>query len=301
MKFAARCRAQILGTGEKAMVLHIRTSKIVLLAVAAVCATSGALAGDLPPVPDALKKAGVVRIGIKCDYPPDGFLDNQGKNQGIEVSLARQIASDALGDAAKAELTCVTAANRIPMLVGSKVDMLVATLGITEERARVVDFSEPYAWGGSDVLVPKGSAIKKLADLKGKTVVVMKGAWQIDWFEKNMSDVKLLKLDNVSDGLQALLQKRADGFAHDFAILVGIAKKNPDTDLVGELYQIGFRGIGVRKGDTAMRDYVNASIKKANDDGKIAEWVKQFVEPELVPATIDTWNLAKVPKTVPKS
>src|SRR5258708_7283995 len=158
------------------MVSHIRTSKIVLLAVAAACAASGALAGDLPPVPDALKKAGIVR-----------------------------------------------------------------------------------------------SAVKKLAGLKGKTVVVMKGAWQIDWFEKNMSEVKLLKLDNVSDGLQALLQSRADGFAHDFAILVGIAKKNAKTELVGELYQIGFRGIGVRKGDTAMRAYVNASIKKPNDDAKIGE------------------------------
>jgi len=283
------------------MVSHVRTSKIMLFAVAAACAASAALAGELPPAPDALKKAGVVRVGIKCDYPPDGYLDNQGKNLGIEVSLARQIAADALGDAAKAELTCVTAANRIPMLVGSKVDMLIATLGVTEERARVIDFSEPYAWGGSDVLVPKGSPIKKLSDLKGKTVVAMKGAWQIDWFEKNMSDVKLLKLDNVSDGLQALLQKRADGFAHDFAILIGIAKKNPNTELVGELYQIGFRGVGVRKGDTALRDYVNAAIKKANDDGKVASWVKQFVEPELVPATIDTWNLAKVPKAGPKS
>src|SRR6266536_1827017 len=100
MRLAARCRAQTL---ERVMVLHIRISKVVLLVVAAACAASGALAGDLPPVPDTLKKAGIVRIGIKCDYPPDGFLDNQGKNQGIEVSLARQIASDALGDAAKAE------------------------------------------------------------------------------------------------------------------------------------------------------------------------------------------------------
>ena len=144
------------------MASHIRTAKILGLAVAAALAASAALAGDLPPVPDALKKAGVVRIGIKCDYPPDGFLDNQGKNQGIEVSLAREIAADALGDAAKAELTCVNAANRIPMLVGGKVDMLVATLGITEERARVVDFSEPYAWGGSEVLVAKGSDVQEL-------------------------------------------------------------------------------------------------------------------------------------------
>ena len=51
----------------------------------------------------------------------------------------------------------------VTLELGGKIDMLVATLGITEERARVVDFSEPYAWGGSDVLVPKGSAVKKLA------------------------------------------------------------------------------------------------------------------------------------------
>ena len=276
-----------------------------LAGIAAVLAlfsfSPAASAQPMPALPDAIKSQGKVRVGVRCDQPPYGYQDEKGQFAGVEVDMARQIATYAFGSADKAELTCVTAANRIPMLVGSKVDMLIATLGITEERARVIDFSEPYAWGGSDVLVPKGSPIKKLADLKGKTVVAMKGAWQVDWFEKNMSDVKLLKLDNVSDGLQALLQKRADGFAHDFAILVGIAKKNANTDLVGELYQIGYRGIGVRKGDTALRDYVNAAIKKANDDGKIAEWVKQFVEPDLVPATIDTWNLAKVPKTAPKS
>ena len=141
----------------------------------------------------------------------------------MEVNLARQIAAYAFGSADKVELTCVTAANRIPSLQGGKIDLIIATLGVSAERAQVIDFSDNYAWGGSDVLIAKDSPIKSLKELAGKTVIVMKGAWQIGWFEKNVPTAKLLKLDGVSDGLQALLQKRADAFAHDLAVLRPIA------------------------------------------------------------------------------
>ena len=44
-------------------------------------------------MPEAIKKQGLLRVGVKCDYPPDGYLDAQGKPQGVEVSLAKQIAA----------------------------------------------------------------------------------------------------------------------------------------------------------------------------------------------------------------
>jgi polar amino acid transport system substrate-binding protein len=118
-----------------------------------------AFAQELPPLPDAIKKQGVLRAGVKCDYPPDGFLDAQGKPQCVEVSLAKQIAAYAFGSPDKVELSCVTAANRIPALQGSKVDIIIATLGVSAERAKVVDFSDNYAWGGSDALVRKDSLL----------------------------------------------------------------------------------------------------------------------------------------------
>lgn len=270
---------------------------LAVLAVAVAALTAGtAWAAELPPVPEAFTKAGMVKVGVKCDYPPDGYLDAQGKHKGIEVGVAEQVAKYALGDASKIEMTCVTAANRIPTLVGGKVDFLIATVGINDERKKVVDFSDPYAWGGSDVIVPEGSPIKKLADLKGKTVVVLKGAWQIGWFEKNMPDVELLKLDNVSDGLQALLQNRAAGYAHDHAVLVGIANQNPKVRLVNELYQIGYRGAAFRKDTPDIRDYVNAAIKQAYTDGTIAKLVKENEQPDLQAATLDSWDLSKAPK-----
>ena len=254
-----------------------------------------ASAQTLPPLPDSIKKHGLLRAGVKCDYPPDGFMDQAGKPVGVEIDVARHVAALAFGSPDKIEMTCVTAANRIPSLVGGKIDLIIATLGISDERKKVIDYSAPYAWGGSDVLVLKDSKVKGLDDFKGKTVITLKGAWQIGWFEKNLPEVNLLKLDNVSDGLQALLQGRADGYAHDLAVLQGIAQKNQRTRLVGELYQLGYRGVGFRKGETDWVAYVDAAVTKAKKDGIVTASIKKYAEPDLVDATIESWDLAKVP------
>ena len=263
----------------------------------ALAAGAPSAAQGLPPVPEAIKKQGLLRVGVKCDYPPDGYLDAQGKPQGVEVSLAKQIAAYAFGSPDKVEFACVTAANRIPSLQGGKIDLILATLGVSAERAQVIDFSDNYAWGGSDVLVPKDSPIKSLTDFAGKNVIVMKGAWQIGWFEKNVPSANLLKLDGISDGLQALLQKRADGFAHDLDVLRPIAKKNSDVKLVGEIYQLGYRAAGIRKGEKDWVDYINAAVAQAKKDGLIAKWVKEHVEADLQQAVIDSWDIAKAPKS----
>jgi len=279
------------------MRLKHRPVSLVLALGLALAAATPSLAQNLPNLPEAIKKQGLLRVGVKCDYPPDGYLDAQGKPQGVEVSLAKQIAAYAFGSPDKVELTCVTAANRIPSLQGGKIDLIVATLGVSAERAQVIDFSDNYAWGGSDVLVPKDSPIKSLTDFAGKNVIVMKGAWQIGWFEKNVPSATLLKLDGISDGLQALLQKRADGFAHDLDVLRPIAKKNNEVKLVGEIYQLGYRAAGIRKGEKDWVDYVNTAIAKAKKDGLIASWVKEHVEPDLQQAVIDSWDISKAPKS----
>jgi len=271
-----------------------------LLRAATVAALTAAFAGTaaaqtMPPLPEAIQKAGMVKAGVKCDYPPDGFIDPSGKPVGVEVSLARQVAAYAFGSPDKTELTCVTTANRIPTLVSGKVDLVIATIGVTKERAEVVDFTDNYAWGGSDVLVLKDSPLKALDDLKGKTIIVIKGAWQIGWFERNLPEVNMLRLDTVSDGLQALLQGRGVGYAHDLAVIKGLAQKNPRVRRLDELYQLGYRGAAVRKGEKEWLAYVNASIKRAKDEGLVVQWIKQYDQPDLVETTIDSWDLSKVP------
>jgi polar amino acid transport system substrate-binding protein len=268
-----------------------------LLALAAVLAYgfSAQAAEGLPPLPESLKTKGVVRVGVKCDYPPDGYLDKNGKPVGIEVEMAKQLAVYAFGDAAKSELTCVTTANRVPTLQGGKVDLLIATIGVTDERRKVVDFSDYYAWASSSILVRKDSPAKTIQDMKGKKLIFIKGAWQIPWFEKNMPDITDMRLDTVSDALQALTQGRADGYAHDLAVQVGIAKRNPNVRMLEGRYQIGFRGAAVRMGEKEWLAYVNAGFGKMRTDGLLTEWIKQYEDPDLLAEKIELWDPNKAP------
>lgn len=182
-------------------------------------------------------------------------------------------------------------------LLGNKIDLILATLGISEERARVIDFGEPCAWGHSDVLVPAASPVRRLDDLAGRSVIVLKGAWQIGWFEQNQPQTTLLRLGTVSDGLQALVQGRGDGYAHDLAVLQAIARRNGRVRIVGEPYQLGYRGIGLRRGEADWKAFLDAAVARAKREGVVAEAARRFVEPEMLPATLDSWDLSRAPAT----
>ncbi len=232
---------------------------------------------SLPPVPEFIKSHGVLRAGVRCDQPPYGFQDQNGKFAGVEVEMARQIADWAFGSKDKAELTCVTAENRIPQLNAKRVDLLIATLGITPERARVVDFSDPYRWGGSDLLVPKNSPIRKLDDVDGKTVIMLKGTTQAKWFEENKPKVETLKLNTASDALQALRQGRGDAYTHDAATLIVMASKDPELRLVGEQFAIADAAVGVRRNEGPWLAYVNAALTRMKKENLYLGWVEKWV------------------------
>ncbi len=250
-----------------------------MLALAAFSA--GAVAQGLPPLPDAIKSQGKVRVGVRCDQPPYGFKDQKGEFAGVEVDMAKQIATYAFGTPDKAELTCVTAENRIPQLTGKRVDLLIATLGISPERARVVAFSKPYRWGASDVLVAKDSPFKKLDQLSDKTIVVLKGSVQAKWFEEKMPKATTLRLNTAADALQALKQGRGDAYAHDAATLVIIGSKDPTLRLLGDHYQISDAAMAVRPGEDAWLAYVNASIERMRSEGLFMRWVEKWVPADV--------------------
>src|SRR5579872_1417145 len=85
-------------------------------------------AAAAPPLPPDIAAIGQLRVGVKCDYPPSGFLDAHRNHAGIEVDMAHALAAAAFGSPDKADLQCVTAENRIPALIGKKIDLIIATL-----------------------------------------------------------------------------------------------------------------------------------------------------------------------------
>lgn len=261
-------------------------------------AVSTVQAADLPAVPAAIKEAGQLRAGVRCDQPPYGYQDEKGDFAGVEVEMAKQVSLWALGSKDKVSFTCVTAENRVPQLLGRKVDFLIATLGVTPERQRVIDFTTPYRWGASDVVVKKDSAIQKISDLKGKTLATLKGSVQAKWFEDHMPDVQTLRMNSAADALQTFRQGRADAYTHDAATLVVVVDNDKDVRRIGEPFQISDAAIGVRKNDEQWRDYLSAAVLRMREEHLFRGWVEQFVPKNIQSYYISVFEQAKPAETL---
>jgi polar amino acid transport system substrate-binding protein len=259
----------------------LRRTLLAAAALFSAAAAIPAMAQQMPPLPEAIRAHGQLRAGVRCDQPPYGFRGSDGGFAGVEVDMARQMAAWAFGSPDKVELVCVTAENRIPQLNARRVDLLIATLGVTPERARVIDFSDAYRWGGSDLLVRRDSPIRRLDDVQGRTVIMLRGTTQQAWFEANMPGLSSLRLNTASDALQALLQGRGDAYAHDEATLVVIAARDPSLRLVGEPFAVSDAAVGVRKNEPEWMAWINAALARMKRENLYNAWLERWVPVEI--------------------
>jgi polar amino acid transport system substrate-binding protein len=214
------------------------------------------------PLPANVKGKGRLAVGVKCDYPPYGYIDEGGKNAGFEIQIARKLASYAFGKESAVQLTCVTGANRVPFLTTNRIDLIMATMNYTPERAATIDFTTPYFNSGVKLLVPKNSPVASFADLAGKQVITINGSTASIWLTQCMKDVKQVPFGQTSEAFTALRQGRGAAFAQDDTLLYDLAAKNSDLKVVGDEKAASPWGMGVRKGDKAMLDWVDAALEK---------------------------------------
>src|SRR5262245_3663366 len=212
----------------------------VLALVACGSTTGGAPAGGKPPSFPAdsymakIQKNGQLVVGVKYDTPPFGSL-NPVSNQveGFDADLGRELARALFGDESKVKLVEAVSRNRIPFLQEDKVDVVLSTMTITDERRQEIDFSDPYYIAGQSILVKKGSPIKDVSDLNGRTVASAQGSTS----EKNVRDrapsASLLLFPAYAEALAALKDGRADAVSTDDTILMGMILKDPDLQMVG--------------------------------------------------------------------
>jgi polar amino acid transport system substrate-binding protein len=241
-----------------------------------------AFAQGLPPLPKAIKDAGVIRIGVKCDSPPFGSSGPDGKPLGVEVEMAKQIGTAAFGSPDKAELTCVATDARIPSLTTGKIDLILATLGKTPPREQVIDYSDIYYWGSSKIIVPKESSIQKLADLDGKSILIIKGGSQLKWLKDRIPSIQFVQLNTNADNIQALVQGRADGYVGDAVTIATLINNYPNLRVLKDDVDLGINGIGMRKNEPELKAFVNAVLRKLKDEKFYTKTVKTFVTDPIV-------------------
>ncbi|MDR6243568.1 glutamate ABC transporter substrate-binding protein [Paenibacillus hunanensis] len=233
---------------------------------------------------DQIKQRGKLIVGVKYDTKLFGLKDpSSGNVEGFDVDMAHALAKSILGDESKVELKEVTSKTRIPMLNNGDIDMVIATMTITDERKKEVDFSDVYFQAGQSLLVKKGSPIKGIEDVTADTTILAaKGATSIKNIEEKVPNVKVLEYDNYQDAFNALKAGQGDALTTDDAILYGMAAQDPNYEVVGKPFTDEPYGIAVKKGQTALVEAINKGLTDMKADGSYNELYKKWIgkEPE---------------------
>jgi len=225
-------------------------------------------------------------VGVFSDKPPFGFVNEQGDYVGFDTDLGRRFAKDLLGDEKKIEFVVVEPASRIPFLQSDKVDLILANMTVTPERAQVVDFTHPNLRVAVQALVSDSSPVKTLDDLANKTVIVTTGTTADIWLTKNHPDWKLLKFEKNSESLQALANGRGDAYAQDNLVLFSWAKQNPGYRVLAQ--KLGDEAPiapAVKKGNTELRDWVNTELASLGQQKYLLTLYNQYVRDQLAADT----------------
>lgn len=229
---------------------------------------------------DRIKKNDVVRIGVFTDKPPFGYLDEKGNNQGFDVEIAKHVAKDLLGDEKKVQFVPTEAANRVEYLKSNKVDIIFANFTITPERKEVVDYAKPYLKVALGIVSPKDHQITDLTQLKDKILLVNKGTTADNFFTKNHPEIKLQKYEQNTETFDALKDGRGAALAHDNLLVLAWAKENPNFKVgVPTLGQHDFIAPAVKKGDTALLDWLNKDMDKLTKEGVMQQAYEKTLKP----------------------
>ena len=237
---------------------------LVLTALAG-CGSDAPSAPEPTPVPGAATN-GRMTIGIAFDEPGIG-VKNGDTYTGFDVETATYVAK-ALG-VPEANITWVeaTGSKREELLASGGADMIVSTFTITEERKQKVDFAGPYFLAHQDLLVRRNETeITGPETLNGKDLCTVPGTTSAqNVLRFYQGRINLKELPRYSDCVQALANSEVDAVTTDDVILAGYAA---DPQYQGRLKVIGrgfsdeSYGIGVRKGNTALKDQINAALQQ---------------------------------------
>ncbi|MGE0717477.1 MAG: transporter substrate-binding domain-containing protein [Alphaproteobacteria bacterium] len=245
----------------------MRLSNVLRSAAVAAVALMAAVPAVQADVLDDIRAAKKVRIAIDFGVPPYGMTDDKMQPAGSDVDTARALAKD-WGVAL--EIVPTTGASRIPSLQTGKADLVISTLSITAERAKVIDFSVGYASLRTVLAGTKGVAAKSVADLKGKTIGTTRGTTHDTWLANNAKESKIIRYEDDATTAQAFVSGQVDLFTTAELLLAPIAAKNPGRQLELKFpLEIFTLAVGVKKGEAKLLAEVNAWVRANLKNGTL--------------------------------
>jgi polar amino acid transport system substrate-binding protein len=270
--------------------VRYRVQILIALAIAALAAASYANVAST-------SEQATLRAGIRFDNPPHSFIDSRGRWVGFDIDIAEALAKTMNRDLQKVRVNELT---RISFLQSDRIDVAIASMSHTIKRDREIDFSETYFWSKQTFLVKRGQ-IKRLKDLVGKRVGMDRGSSAIgnwrDWLKKRgyRRSPQIIEFTDKRAAVQAVKSGAIAGWAEDYEILASFAKRDGSLAVLSrEGIGVKLDGIGVKQGDSAMRDEVNYALGRLWASGRFRRIYNKWFGAESdtpVPmgGTIEVW------------
>jgi len=270
--------------------------KLVFTAVlAVVVSASPVLSQELDGTLKKIKTTGIFTIGYRESAPPFSFMGPDKRPVGYSIDLCMNVASAIEKQLAipnlKLNWVTVTAENRVDMVAQGKVDIECSTTTATLSRQEKVDFSLMTFVDGGSLLSMAGADLgASLNGLTGKRIAIIPGTTTEkalnEFLKKQFINVQMVRVKDHAEGVAAIEGNKADAFASDRGILIGLALTSKDPKrfaLANLLFSYEPYGLMVRRNDGAFRLAVNRALAALYRSGGIVNiyerWFAAFGKP----------------------
>lgn len=232
---------------------------------------------------EKIQKNGKLVVGMSADYAPYEFhyIDENGKDVigGFDVDIANEIANKIGVNLVIQEMDFDALVSALP---AGKVDLVISGMNPTEERTKVVDFSEVYYNSKHGILVRAEDADKyqTFADLEGAKVGVQLGSTQEKIAKTEIPNVNLQQLSNINNLILELKAGKVDAIVMEKPVAEMAVKSNPELAVGKPIYeeQTGGNAVGIAKNNPQLLAKVNEVITELNESGKMDEYIEKANE-----------------------
>lgn len=246
---------------------------------------------EMPEIP-VTGAGGILNVGIVSDLGLPFELRVNDQWKGFDVELAGRFAASL---DKKAVFTDIPFGSLLPSLVAGKIDIITASMMITDERKKQIDFSDPYYASGAILLGYKSTAtqprIDKLAvldDIADKRVGIFTGTVHDRFLAENYPNAKVFRFESTADMMTSLKNNKVDAAMFDLITAGLVLKRNPDLGLLtDDVFDMPL-GVGFSKKNTELLKEFNDFLKAIKQDGtyrKMAErWFVKDADEAVMPA-----------------
>ncbi len=217
-------------------------------------------------------------VGTSAGFPPFEYVED-GEIVGFDIDLM-----EAIGESQgfEVEFKDISFDSLIPGLNAGTIDIVAAGMTITEERAQVVDFTDPYYSANQAVLVREDSGHNITVLYGDSNLAVQTGTTGDLWVEENLQDTGILTgnvthFDTFVLAVQDLINQNVQGVVLDTPVARRYARDNP-VEMVAEIITGEEYGLAVASGNTELLEKLNAGLQEVRESGRMDELLEKHFD-----------------------